>query len=323
MRLVCGRLVKQTRSVSHEEGSKFMLNHRQPTRYMRSDRQLNRTLTGVLLALFLAGSALAQTPEQLLRGLFDAAKESRRPNATGGERRERTNAADMIGSPPPAAVAPPSVLWPTRNALLEAARNGSLIQLGQASEGDRRKVVASVQRILQAEYNVPAISRECFDNGGFPSDVAALLGDIGEVNAMTLSDQPPEFTNAGGNRSYYEESIASLVARLQNPRDPTHCDQRGMGRVIAHPYKAALVSLAQDYAKATQGFVEAERARRKAAYQEAMARRDQEERQRQAVSRAANQQRMQVEQQRLDAEHARIRAEEQRRAEKEKSRIGG
>lgn len=284
--------------------------------YAHPTRHRMLGLLAVLLALSQTAPAQAQAPEQVLRGMFDAARQQR-SREKPAPANQGVTAADMLGTPPIAAAAVDGpVAWPSRQAFLDATRAGEFALFRRASEVDLKKIIASVQRILAVEYKVPAISRDCYEIGGFPGDVSSLLGDIAEVNVMTLSDQPPEFTNSGANRDYFVKSINTRLARLQNPTDPTHCDSQAMGRVVPHPYKAALVSLASEYAKATQVFVEEERTRRKRGYQDGMARQQQEEHQRQAANRAA-------EQQRIDAESTRIRADEQRRAQKEKARVGG
>jgi hypothetical protein len=268
-----------------------------------------------LLALFMCSAAQAQTPEQLLRAMRDAARQQ--GQATSGK---SVTAADLIGGAPAATGQGAAVLWPNRQAFLAATQAGELASFHSASEPERDRVVASIQRILNNEYRVPAISRECFRTGGFYGDIVALLSDIAQANTITLSDQGPDFINASANRDYYTESIERRLARMQSTRDRTHCDGESMGRVVPHPYKAALVSLASDYSKATQAYVEGERNRRQVAYRETAARhqqeQQQEQQQRQSAARA-------IEQQRIDAEAARVRADEQRRAQQEKNRIGG
>ena len=276
------------------------------------------TSIGTVTAAFcLAWPAQAQSPEQLFRGLMDNAKQLHGRGQQAAQATPGVSAADMIGSPAASQTPERAVRWGTRQSLLAATRAGKLAEFGRgASEADRKMVVASVQRILMTEYKVPPISRDCFQIGGFPGDVTSLFGDIAAVNVMTLSDQPPDFTNTNVNRKYYVDSIQSRLEQLQSVRDRTHCDDEVLGRTVPHPYKAALVSLSGDYAKATRAYVEGERNRRKAAYQEVVANQQQEQQQRESSARAA-------EQQRIDADAARIRADEQRRAQKEKARIGG
>jgi len=287
----------------------------------RSEKKGRLTAIGLLLlAQCLTQNVQAQTPDQLLRGFLDTVNQSRNrdksPLQSAQPSPPGVTAADMIGSTAAVPTARQAVLYPTRKLLLKAARAGELAGFYRASAEDSKKVVASVKRILMAEYKVPPISQNCYENGFFASDVAVLLGDITAVHVITLSDQPPEFTNTSVNRDNYTDSINKRLARLQNPRDRTHCDDEVMGKVVSHPYKVALVSLAGDYAKATQAYVEGERTRRKSEYREAVAQQQEQERQRQATASAA-------EQQRIDAEAARVRLEEQRRAKKEKARIGG
>lgn len=288
----------------------------------RSEKKGRLTAIGLLLlAQCLTQNVLAQTPDQLLRGFLDTVKQSRNRDKSPPQSAQPSppgvTAADMIGSTAAAPAAEQTVLFPTRKLLLKAARAGDLAGFYRASAEDRKKVVGSVQRILMVEYKVPPISQNCYENGFFASDVAALLGDLTAVHVITLGDQPPEFTSTNvAGRDHLTDSINRSLARLQNPRNRTQCDDEVMGKIVSHPYKVALVSLAGDYAKATQAYVEGERTRRKSEYQEAMAQQQEQERQRQATASAA-------EQQRIDADAARVRLEEQKRAKKEKARIGG
>lgn len=271
------------------------------------------------LMVTLVPTAQAQAPENLLRGLVDSAKQARKAKNTPAEPASApaaVSAADLVGGSPAAAATTAALPWPTRQALLAATESGQFIALNRADSADRKRFVASVQRILNAEYKVPAISVECYEIGGFAADVHGLLSDIAEVNAITLGTEPPDFTSAQGNRARIVSDIDRRLASLQSPRDRTHCDSDNMGRLVPHPYKAALVRLAGDYAKATQAYVEAERTRRQTEYREAVARQQQEQQQRQAEARAA-------EQQRIDAEAARIKAEQEKRAKKDKSRVAG
>lgn len=269
--------------------------------------------------LALMTTAQAQAPENLLRGLVDSAKQARKAKNTPAELASAPAAvsvADLVGGAPAAAPTTAALPWPTWQALLAATESGQFIALNRADSADRKRFIASVQRILNAEYKVPAISAECYEIGGFAADVHGLLSDIAEVNAITLGTEPPDFTSTQSNRARIVSDIDRRLASLQSPRDRTHCDSDSMGRLVPHPYRAALVRLSGDYAKATQAYVEAERTRRKTEYREAVARQQQEQQQRQAEARAA-------EQKRIDAEAARIKAEQEKRAKKEKSRVAG
>jgi len=215
---------------------------------------------------------------------------------------------DMVANPPPMQLPPGSILWPDKQAFLAATQSGALADVYRANREERAKLAVSVANILQTEFQVPAIPRDC---RRFEDDVYTLLGNIAEANIVTLSDRGPEFVNPNSNSRSYASVIDSRVRELQ-ASNGDYCDQRVMGRSVAHPYKAALVNLAREYAEATKQYVNSERDRRKAVYAQAQ----QAELDRQQAARAA-------EQQRIDANAARIRADEQRRALKEKSRVGG
>lgn len=288
------------------------------------DRNRWRNSGWFAMALCMAPAVHAQSPDQLLRGVLDTVKQARQrdqaPQQAMQPARQGVTAADMLGAPAGATAAtgaiPQGVLYPNRKQFLEAARTGKLQGFYRATAEDSKKVVVSVQRILMTKYKVPPISQNCYDNGFFASNVSGLLGDLTAVQVLTLSDQPPEFTNTSFNRDSLTNSINARLANLQTPRDRTQCDEEVMGKVVHHPYKLALVSLAGDYAKATAVYVEQERSRRKTEYQEATTQKQDQERQRKATASAA-------EQQRIDADSARVRQEEQKRAQKEKARIGG
>jgi hypothetical protein len=285
------------------------------------DKNRWRSHGWLVAVLCMAPAVHAQSPDQLLRGVLDTAKQARQrdqaPQQAMQPARQGVTAADMLGPQAAAAGAlPQDVLYPNRKLFLEAARTGKLQGFNRATAEESKKVVLSVQRILMTKYKVPPISQNCYDNGFFASNVSGLLGDLTAVQVLTLSDQPPEFTNNSFNRDSLTNSINARLANLQTPRDRTQCDEEVMGKVVHHPYKLALVSLAGDYAKATAVYVEQERSRRKTEYQEATAQKQDQERQRKAAASAA-------EQQRIDAEAARVRQDEQKRAQKEKARIGG
>jgi hypothetical protein len=281
----------------------------------------------LLLAQCFSQTAQAQTPEQLLRGILDTVTQSRNrdkpPQQFGQPSSQGVTAADMLGSAAAAPAARQPVLYPTRELLLNAARSGELAGFNRATAEDTKKVVASVRRILRVEYQVPPISQNCYENGPFVSDVTVLLGDLTAVQVISLSEQPPEFINTNTNQANYTESINRHLAKLQKPRDRTHCDEEVMGNIVPHPYKAALVSLAGDYAKATRAYVEGERARRKADYQEKVAQQQEQGRQQQEIGRQRQATAAAAEQQRIDAEAARVRQQEELRAKKEKARVGG
>lgn len=270
---------------------------------------MNRTrLLGVLgltLSFFIPAAGFAQAPEQLLRGILNATRQGQQVPAPS---QYPPPSAGMVASPPPMQLPPGSILWPNKQAFLDATRSGALADVYRASREDKAKLAASVANILYTEFQVPPISRDC---RRFEDDVATLLGNVAEANTVSLSDRGPDFVNPNANSRYYSGIIDSRVRELEASTGD-FCDQRVMGRPVAHPYKSALIALTREYAEATKQYVAAERDRRKAAYAQAQ----QAELERQQAARAA-------EQQRIDAEAARVRADEQRRAQKERARVGG
>ena len=266
-----------------------------------------RQLVGCAIAAFsfLIQPAKAQNPEQLLRGILNATRQGQQQSAPSQYPPPSTG---MVASPPPMQLPPGSILWSNKQAFLDATRSGALADVYRATREEKAKLAASVAHILYTEFQVPPIPQDC---RRFEDDVSTLLGNIAEANIVSLSDRGPDFVNPNGNGRYHSGIIDNRVSELQ-ASSGDFCDQRAMGRSSPHPYKAALVNLAREYAEATKQYVSAERDRRKAVYAQAQ----QAEIERQQTVRAA-------EQQRIDAEAARVRAEEQRRTQKERARLGG
>ncbi len=221
--------------------------------------------------------------------------------------------AQTAGSRPPTDARP--VFWATKQALLEATRAGQLLDLARAQPEEKAKVVASVERILVAEYQVPPLSKDCYSSGPFPGDVLGLLVGISELGANTLSDQPPNFVT-GKDLTVNKAALDERIARMRDTSNRTLCDGEALGRTVPAPYKAALVKLISEYAQASSSYVGAEHDRRVAVYQKQAAQLQQQQAAQQAASNAAQQQS-------IDADAARIKAEEERRARVNKSRIGG
>lgn len=270
---------------------------------MSRSQRLVRAVAAFGLVIHLG--AHAQAPEQLLRGILNATRQGQQAPVPS---QYPPPSAGMVASPPPMQLPPGSILWPSKQAFLDATRSGVLADVYRASREEKAKLAISVANILYTEFQVPPIPRDC---RRFEDDVATLLGNVAEANVASLSDRGPDFVNPNANSRYYSGIIDSRVRELEASTGD-FCDQRVMGRAVTHPYKSALVALTRDYAEATKQYVVAERDRRKAVYAQAQ----QAEVERQQAVRAA-------EQQRIDAEAARVRADEQRRAQKERARVGG
>lgn len=239
-------------------------------------------------------SQAAPTADQLLRGLMDTVQPTKADEAAAPTKK--------------------TFLYPTKKRFLKATEAGELAGFEGASYEDQQRVVESVQHILYREYKVPVFKGECYANGPFVGDVKALLSDFAAFHVTTLSNQAPDFIDTVPKQLV--KRIQVRVEDLLKPQNPTHCDEKVMGKIAPNPYRQALASLIQDYSTATKNYVENERTRRKTEYQEAQAKQQEDERQRIAAAKA-------VEQQRIDAEAARIKQQEQKRAKKEKARVGG
>jgi hypothetical protein len=214
------------------------------------------------------------------------------------------------------------MFWTTKREFLSATREGVLVGLSRANSEDQDKVIASVERILITEYQIPPLTRDCYQAGPFRGDVLGLLGGLGALEAGGLTTQPPNFVNRD-DQSALKAEILERMTRMRGSANRDLCDGENMGRGVLAPYKAALLELGKEYNAATFEWVKAERARRVDRYQGQLARQQQQEasdrataQQAQAASRAA-------EQQSINAENARIKAEQERRALINKNRVGG
>jgi hypothetical protein len=281
------------------------------------------------LQSFLMPSAWAQANlgEQLLNGAISAA--SRRLHQAIPE------AGPASSQPPgiaPAATAPqanqPLPPWPTKAALLEATRRGEfkgLPEIRVNPDQETAPLTNSVIRILRIEYKVPPLtgndtmgSLTCRSSASM--EIRRLLTAITDGQIQSLSDKPPTFyreTNTAARQQNLVEAIKQLG------KGSGLCTTKELGVEKPHPYGLALAKLADEFSAATKDYVEAERERRKAAYEQAQARVQADQQasadakaQRDSDARAA-------EQKRIATERARIEADQQRRRQIEKSRVAG
>lgn len=274
-------------------------------------------VAAVLLAV--VQPALSQPSDDVQRGVrafIDLLGQSQQGSgATGGSRPDlgRDTRRDEFVQPTPG-------VYPSRQALLDAARRGDLAEIFVASEPDKKQFRHAVYAILVNEFRVPPFGYPCMN--AFDRDVDALFFPIARSWHGQLTDRPPEFF-------YFDQSSIDRVgAAVQSTvsawaQRPTICDSRAAGRTVLHPYKDAMLKLLVPFSDALQVFYTDEGNRRKQAYaaqvgraQEAAAAQREQAAREQAAQRAATQQQM-------EAGNARIRAEEQRRAERERNRIGG
>lgn len=253
--------------------------------------------------------AMPSSPEQLLRGVNEIARQRGAPQILPTSQPANAANLGMVGAVPETEVA-----YRTQKELLTATLRGDLATLGSGSGEDRQQFVNSVLCILRREYGVPPLPENCAY--WFASDVYNLFALVTSAEVGILSDKAPEFFNEQSDTHAKVQEINDRLAKLQSPRDPTACDSRVMGKVVPHPYRTTLPKLLGEYAKTTQTYVNTEHAARKHAYQESAAKQQAAERERQTEARA-------IEQKHIDAEAARIRLEQQQRAQQDKARVGG
>ena len=271
-------------------------------------------LTG--LASFGAAAQSQSDGLRGLRGVLDALGQPQQGRAGSGVSRPdigRTSGRDALVPPTPG-------VFPTKQSLIDAIRQGTLLEIRRASEGDKVKVVDSVYAILVNEGQVAPIKESCRPK--FRSDVERVLFENSYMWSKGLNTTPPDFF--AGSAAHVEEFKKS-VADVENTwsRSDLSCDSQVGGRWTPHPYKQALLDLVDDYNKANSAYVQQEVARRKSIHATQVARDQEAARAQQAqIARDQATERASV-QQRIDAEAARIRAEEQKRAERDRKRIGG
>jgi hypothetical protein len=218
--------------------------------------------------------------------------------------------------------APPAqpVAWANKAAFLEAARRGELAGIHQLAVAHRQAefepVLNAITHLLQTDYGVGPflIDRNCYME--YSSAARDLMRMVNELLVGSLGQQGPDFRIPRSN--------AALRDRAQTVnRAGGWCTTDQMGRESTPPYKKALIQLMEEYAGATQEWVEAERGRRVTAFQQEQSRQasersaaGQEVERRKAESREAQQRE-------IDAQRQRIEAEQQRRQQIEKKRIAG
>lgn len=268
------------------------------------------------LASFDAAAQSHSDAAKGLRGALDALGQSQQSRAGSGVSRPdigRTSGRDALVSPTPG-------VFPTKQSLIDAIRQGTLLEIRRASEGDKVKVVDSVYAILVNEGQVPPIKESCRPK--FRSDVERVLFENSYMWSRGLNTTPPDFF--AGSAAHVEDFKKS-VADVENTwsRSDLSCDSQIGGQWRPHPYKQALLDFVGEYSKANSAYVQQEVARQKSIYTTQVARDQEATRAQQAqIAREQAAERAGV-QQRIDAEAARIRAEEQKRAERDRKRIGG
>lgn len=224
----------------------------------------------------------------------------------------------------PAQTAGADTPWPTKAALLTAARTGVFKsytnEFGDWPAGWEAQVqplVNSVFAILRREYGVPQLPQEqrCLTSAN--GEVArSILYVIGGVNG-SVTKRPPDFRS----EVRFNSELESILRRAGTGGG--FCEvQRGSARE-PHPYGAAYVDLLQEFANASSEWAKAEGAQRKTAHQEQVAREQAAADKQRADQQRAEAERRAAEQRRIDAERARIEADEKRRREADKKRTAG
>lgn len=294
-----------------------------------------RCITAVALAAAVVTSGLLLPPawaqgtlgEQLLHGAISAAAKRLQEAAPGlgnGAATAQTPSTEPSGAPAPANQPLPP--WPTKAALLDAARRGvfkGLPEIRVDAEKETAPLTNSVIRILRIEYLVPPLAGNASlgtCRGAVSGEIRRLFTGITDLHTQGLSETPPAFyreTNTSGS----QQNVLNEMKQLG--KGGGWCTTKVLGVENPHPYGSALAKLADEFSAATKAYVDDERGRRVAAYDQEQAR-VQAERQGKANAQAQREADMRAaEQKRISSERARIEAEQIKRQQQEKSRVAG
>lgn len=267
--------------------------------------------------------------DQILNGAISAATKRLQEVAPGiGTGSTNAQSAPSAPSGAQAQTNQPPPPWPTKAALLDAARRGEfkgLPEIRVDAEKETAPLTNSVIRILRFEYMVPPLtgngtmgSLNC--RSAAQNEIRRLFTAITDLQIQGLSDKPPTFFRET-NTSTSQQNIAIEMRQLG--KGSGLCTTKVLGDEKPHPYGAALSKLADEFSAATKAYVDEERGRRVAAYDQEQARM-QAERQGKANAQAQREADIRAaEQKRISSERARIEAEQIKRQQQEKNRVAG
>ena len=299
--------------------------------------KIRRGMTGITLAVTVLTSGLLMTPawaqgslgEQMLNGAIGAATKRLQEAAPGiGIGSTPSQSSPTPQSGPQAQANQPPPPWLTKAALLEATRRGEfkgLTEIRVDAEKETAPLTNSVIRILRFEYMVPPLtgngtmgSLNC--RSAAQNEIRRLFTAITDLQMQGLSEKPPTFYREI-NTSASQQNIA--VEMRQLGKGSGLCTTKVLGDEKPHPYGAALSKLADEFSAATKTYVDEERGRRVAAYDQEQAR-VQADRQGKANAQAQRETDIRAaEQKRISSERARIEAEQIKRQQQEKNRVAG
>lgn len=248
--------------------------------------KIRRGVTGLALSAtvittsLLMSSAWAQGSlgEQMLNGAIGAATKRLQEAAPGigvGSTPSQLPPMAQSGAQAPANQPPPP--WLTKAALLEATRRGEfkgLPEIRVDPEKETAPLTNSVIRILRFEYMVPPLtgngtmgSMTC--RSAASNEIRRLFTAISDLQMQGLSEKPPTFYRET-NTSGAQQNIAIEIRQLG--KGSGLCTSKALGVEKPHPYGEALSKLAHEFNAATKAYVDDERSRRVAAYDQEQAR---------------------------------------------------
>ena len=299
--------------------------------------KIRRGVTGIALAATVLTNSMLITPawaqgslgEQMLNNAISAATKRLQEAAPGmGIGSTSSQSPPMPQSTPQAQANQPPPPWLTKAALLEATRRGEfkgLTEIRVDVEKETAQLTNSVIRILRFEYMVPPLtgngtmgSLNC--RSAAQNEIRRLFTAITDLQMQGLSEKPPTFYRET-NTSSTQQNIAIEMRQLG--QGSGLCTSKALGVEKPHPYGEALSKLAHEFNTATKAYVDDERSRRVAAYDQEQAR-VQADRQGKANAQAQRETDIRAaEQKRISSERARIEAEQIKRQQQEKNRVAG
>jgi len=210
--------------------------------------------------------------------------------------------------------------WPTKAALLAAARKGEFKDYTN-EHGDWRTqvqpLVNSVFAVLRSEYGVPPLPQDPACLRSATDEVARSILFVIRGIGDSVTKRPPDFRG----EVRFNAELGTIFRRAGTGGG--FCEvQRGSARE-PHPYGAAYRELLQEFTNASSEWAKTESEQRKTAHQVQVARDQAAADKVRADQQRAEAERRAAEQQRIDAERARIEADEKRRREADKKRTAG
>lgn len=214
----------------------------------------------------------AQDLDNPLRSIFQMIQQASQLNSAINPSSSSSPAspspADMLPGSTAAVPAPSEAApWQTKQAFLQAARNGELRNIGNLDGDEKLAITRSIAAVLKNDYGIGAIDLSargaCQQSFGA---VTWLFQHVTRAHMDTLSNNPPTFTRDSSPEQSARTAadLQQSIKNIQSSRD--YCEQTVFGMNKSSSYKNAAPLLLTEYGQATGEWVAAERARRQSVY---------------------------------------------------------